>query len=547
MKLDPQHRPRSPKDRKRRNSKPSRPPGRPRTKKPTGRVSYDRRASNVEAGRIRRAREKLKGQALVEPWSDASLSRLQKIVAFANALPVTKGLLHGEQMRLLDHQVEFLRMIYAADPMPKLAIQSLPRGNGKTGLLAALALCHLLGPESEPRGEIYSVATTRDQAGILFNEMAAIATSVPAISVRVAISLQRKRIEVLEVEGTGSIYESLAAEHSRGLGLAPTLWVYDELAAARDRRLLDALMTASGKRKNSLGIIISTQAENDDHPLSVLIDEALSGRAPNTVCQLMSAPVNSDPFDIKTIRACNPAAGIYLNESDLIAASEMAKRSYAFEPAYRNLRLNQRVRTDADARLVDAATWNRGTIPVNEQVLTGKDCTAGLDLAAKHDLTAFVASFQHPDGSHDVVCRFWTPEGQLEGRRPAERDLFEQWIRQGHLIAVPGEVIDPEWVVRELALLASRFRIQEIRYDKYGIADLKLAMTKAGVTLPLVEHQQGFVSMGPALSYLGDKLRAGQVRHGGHPGLTHCIGNAVVVADAADILKIHKGKSHSTS
>ena len=125
--------------------------------------------------------------------------------------------------------------------------------------------------------------------------------------------------------------------------------------------------------------------------------------------------------------------------------------------------------------------------------------------------------------------------------------MFEQWISAGFLISVPGEIIDPEWVVRELAILAERFRFQEIRYDKYRIAELKLAMAKAGVNLPLVEHQQGFVSMGPALSFLADKLHAGQVRHGGNPILTHCIGNAVVVGDASDNLKFHKGKSHSTS
>ena len=44
-----------------------------------------------------------------------------------------------------------------------------------------------------------------------------------------------------------------------------------------------------------------------------------------------------------------------------------------------------------------------------------------------------------------------------------------------------------------------------------------------------------------------DVLRAGRVRHAGHPILTHCIGNAVVVADAADNMKFHKGRSHSTS
>ena len=217
-----------------------------------------------------------------------------------------------------------------------------------------------------------------------------------------------------------------------------------------------------------MGIIISTQAQTDDHPLSILIDEALAGRAASTACQLKTAPMDADPFAIETIRACNPALGNFLNESDLVAAADMARRSYVFQPAFQNYHLNQRIRTDVDARLVDAATWNRGAVPVIESNLVGKACTCGMDLAAKHDLTAFLMAFPSPDGSFDILCRFWTPEGQLAGRRPGERELFEQWIRAGFLISVPGEIIDPEWVLRELAILAERFRIQEIRYDKHA-------------------------------------------------------------------------------
>ena len=136
----------------------------------------------------------------------------------------------------------------------------------------------------------------------------------------------------------------------------------------------------------------------------------------------------------------------------------MAMRTYAFEPAYRNYRLNQRIRTDVDARLVDAATWNRGAVPVIETNLVGKPCTCGLDSAAKHDLVAFLMAFPSPDGSFDVLCRFWTPLGQMAGRRPGERELFEQWINAGYLIGVPGDIIDPAWVLREISILATRFQ-----------------------------------------------------------------------------------------
>jgi phage terminase large subunit-like protein len=73
---------------------------------------------------------------------------------------------------------------------------------------------------------------------------------------------------------------SLSADARRAHGLSPTLWVYDEMAQAKSRELLDNLTTAMGKRARSLGIVISTQAPRDDHPLSQLIDDGLSGADP---------------------------------------------------------------------------------------------------------------------------------------------------------------------------------------------------------------------------------------------------------------------------
>ena len=75
--------------------------------------------------------------------------------------------------------------------------------------------------------------------------------------------------------GKGSKYEALSADARRGHGLAPSWWAYDEMAQTRDRKLFDALRTGMGKRKRALGIILSTQAEDDEHPLSQLIDDGL--------------------------------------------------------------------------------------------------------------------------------------------------------------------------------------------------------------------------------------------------------------------------------
>jgi phage terminase large subunit-like protein len=54
------------------------------------------------------------------------------------------------------------------------AILSIARKNGKTALIAALVLVHLVGPESIPNGEIYSAANDREQAAQVYKVAAQI-------------------------------------------------------------------------------------------------------------------------------------------------------------------------------------------------------------------------------------------------------------------------------------------------------------------------------------------------------------------------------------
>ena len=516
-------------------------------KKPTGRVSFDRPVSNAEAGRIRKARELLKRQPQEHTlWEDTSLPLVERIIAFCEGLVITKGLLQGSKLKLLPHQREFVAMVWGEDPRPKLAISSMPRGQGKTTFLAALATAALLGPLSERRGEVISVAVTKDQAAILHAEISAFITELPQFSSRCAISHHRKTIEVLDGDARGSVYRSLAADAGPALGLAPSLWVYDEFGSSPDRRLFDALRTGAGKRVNSVGVIISTQAETDEHPLSQMIDSCIAGRSPGTALQLIAAPTDADVYDPKVLQGCNPAWGIYLNPEDLLVELEEAKRSTSAEPAYKRFRLNQRVQSDVGSRLFDKFTWKLGAHPVDETMLRGKSCVAALDDAVKHDLAALAMVFI-VDGNHYVLMRIWTPLAQLAKRRPEEQDLFRAWIKSGHLIGVPGPVITTEFIIAEMAKLHQTFNIVEFRHDTARLEEYKFALDKAGLGIPLEKHRQGPFSIGESVSYLSEVAYAGKLIHGDHPLLNYAIANAVTVVDVAGNVSIHKGKSHSTA
>jgi len=94
------------------------------------------------------------------------------------SLPCTAGQWAGQSFRLRPWQKRELRRIYRTDTDGRRIVRtvcwSMGRGNGKSGLAAVLALCHLCGPEAQQRGEIYVAANDRFQAGRLFSEVAAI-------------------------------------------------------------------------------------------------------------------------------------------------------------------------------------------------------------------------------------------------------------------------------------------------------------------------------------------------------------------------------------
>lgn len=495
-------------------------------------------------------RKAAKGKHKRDPWDDLTLPRLDRVLAFVTSMPITKGIREGNTLCLLPDQFQFLKAIYDApdDERVRLAIKSAPRGNGKTGLAAPLALCHLLGPEAEPRGEIYSAAIDRPQAALMFAEMEAIIYAVPKFAARVNIQRFHKRIEVIEGPGKGSIYEALSADARRAHGLSPTLWIYDELAQAKDRRLLDNLQTAMGKRVRSLGIVISTQAPVDEHPLSQLIDDAIARSDPSIVVHLLAAPENADPFALETIRGVNPAIGKFLNEADIISEAERARNMPAFEGTFRNLRLNQRVYADTDERLCNAATWARGKSPVNRTALTGRPCYAGLDLSGKHDLTSLTLVFPSgppDDPTFDILPFFWTPTDQLDRRAPQERDKFKTWIAGGHIITVPGPIIRFNFVAHELIKLSREFDIRAIAYDRYRMDDFvaDLSAIDPNFPVPLDPFGQGYKSFTPAVETFIDFAAHGKLRHGGHPVLTACIVHAVLELDPAEGKKINKPKS----
>ena len=119
------------------------------------------------------------------PWDALGLSRADRAIAFLEHLEITAGKHARTKLRLRQWRRRFVEAVYREDKRGirpiRTAVSSMARKNGKSQLAAALALCHLCGPEAESRGEIYSCANDRFQAGRIFNEMVALISRHPAL------------------------------------------------------------------------------------------------------------------------------------------------------------------------------------------------------------------------------------------------------------------------------------------------------------------------------------------------------------------------------
>ena len=140
-----------------------------------------------------------------------------------------------------------------------------------------------------------------------------------------------------------------------------------------------------GKRSESLGVIISTQAPNDQHPLSQMIDDAALGEDPSVYLQLAAAPIDGDIFDENVWFACNEAFGKFLDLNEFRAQAAQAKRLPSFRAKFENLRLNKRI--DANVQFLTDADWMACAGPLDMPALAGKPCYAGLDLSTTTDMS----------------------------------------------------------------------------------------------------------------------------------------------------------------
>ena len=220
--------------------------------------------------------------------------------------------------------------------------EEVARKNGKTTDAATIALKGLVA-DGEPGAEVYSAATKKDQARLVFDEARRMVLRSPNLLKKVHVLTR-----VLAVDSTLSSFVPLSSDERTLDGLNPHIIVIDELHRHKSRAVLDVLDTAMGSRRQPLLWIITTAG--DDNPESVYATEnayatqVLEGIVKDDSYFAYIATLNKEDRwdDPKVWIKANPNLHVSVKIDDLRRQALKASRSPPALVAFKRLRLNVR-------------------------------------------------------------------------------------------------------------------------------------------------------------------------------------------------------------
>lgn len=467
------------------------------------------------------------------------MTRGEKVCAFVEAYCVIpEGKLVGQPIKLMKFQRKFIKDIYDNPKGTSRAYLSVGRKNGKSALIAAILLAHIVGPEARQNSQIISGARSREQASIVFKLAEKMVRLSPRLAKIIKIVPSQKSLVGLPMNVE---YRAISAEAGTAHGLSPVLAILDEVGQVRGPTdsFIEAIETAQGAHEDPLLIAISTQAATDGDLFSIWLDDAANAKDKRIVSHVYTAPEECEVMDRDAWKASNPALGEFRSLKDIEDFAKQANRLPAKENSFRWLFLNQRI--EATSPFLSRGEWEANKAA--PEIDSGTTCFAALDLSSSRDLTAFVMVFPDQNGGYSVVPQFFMPADGIRDRAKEDKVPYDVWAKQGFITLIDGPVIVPAVVAHHVAEAAENFDLRLLAYDRWRINDFTRELDNIGVQLPMQPFGQGFKDMAPAVDKLERLVVDHKLKHGDNPVMNMCAANAIAERDPAGNRKLNKAKS----
>ena len=477
---------------------------------------------------------------------------LLAIEFFETVLHLNGGEFEGLPFRLLPWQKFIVGSLFGwmgADGFRRFrsAYVETAKGSGKSPLAAGIGMTGLVA-DGESRAEVYSAATKKDQAMILFRDAVAMVDHSPELTTRLQKSGTGERCWNLAYMATGSFFRPISSDDGQS-GPRPHMALIDEIHEHKTNTVVEMMRAGTKSRRQALIFMITNSGSSRHGPCwgyheygaqvadGTRIDDSFFPY----ICALDE---EDDPFESEE---CWPKANPSLQDANLPGYKYIreqvteAKGMPSKEAIVRRLNFCQW--TDAESPWISHEVWKGAFLEFELEELRGRRAVAGLDLSSTTDLTGLTFLVEPVDDGEPwkIVPFAWLPDADLQRKSDTDRVPYVQWAAEGYLNTTPGRAINKRLVLQKLSAMCEFFDVIAVAYDRWRIEDLLVIAEDEGISLPEMKpFGQGYKDMSPALENFERMLLSNELVHNGHPILTMCAGNAVTDSDPAGNRKLDK-------
>lgn len=408
------------------------------------------------------------------------------------------------------------------------AYVSLPKKSGKSVFVGAIALLRGFF-DGESGAEVYSIATTREQANIVWNEAAELKRRSENPLIKRLVTFEG--IRNIHDTVSRSKFQPLSADKDSGDGLNPYCLIADEIHRYKDAALLNMLKESMATRKNQLIIEITTAGwdrnsicyEHDEYSRKILERSVENETWFAFICR--ADDEDRDKWDTPKVWAsANPSWGIAIQEDRVRVAAQEAAELPSKLNDFLRYRLN--IWTEQDERAIDIPRWiESGQNSPSVSDLRGLKCFGGLDLASNKDLCALVLVFPTlPDVA--ALSWFWCPEDGVLKRSKEDRTYYDRWVAANLIKATPGDTADHRIIKKDILLILSFFDLMQLAYDDHNSGNLPHELSEELGGEKIVKFYQGFSNMAAPVKEIERLYLERKLKHGNNPVLNWMASNA---------------------
>jgi phage terminase large subunit-like protein len=478
---------------------------------------------------------------------------------------------NGQPFVLLDYQRVLIRAAFgwkrSSDGLRRFrkVFLAVPKGNGKSPLCSGVGLL-LTAFDGEAGAEVYAAAADKAQARIVFDTSKIMVSKSQALE-----SVFEPFRDSLKVRGGTEYLQVLSSDAPTKHGFRPHGIVFDEFHAQPDRELYDVLDRGMVKRRQPMTWLVTTAGDDDE---SICYEEwdyarrVISGSIEDEtyLAMVFELRPEDDWTDIECIRRVNPGFGVTV-KADALAQSIKAAQN---EPRKRNsfLQLHGNRWVNQATAWIPVEWWDacRADYPEGYEALA---CCAGLDMAQKIDLVAFVVVLRQPiedavkvevtdeaEAKREVslnyrvvvLPHFWLPEETVRDREREGFTSYRSWADEGLLTITEGGAIDYDRVFHDIRdKIAPRFPLLkqgEIGYDPAFATDIANRLRdKAGFNT--VEVLQNYKHLSEPSQVFEALVKTRRVIHDGHRLLRWNVENVAIKQDDAGRIRPVKPKKQA--